>query len=138
MVDGDTVDCDKCVLGSLPKRPREVKDVLDGWWSGVVVVNRRDLWQAVRGENMDVEGVGLNGMGDGAMKPAVRMIRGKNASLCVIPRFLKEWEGMIRGRIDKVKAVRTGRKETVLSGGVKGGVVGEWRKEVGEGGMVLV
>ena len=87
VVDGDTVDCDKCVFGSLPKRPREVKDVLDGWWSGVVVVDGRDLWQAVRGEN--VEEVGLYGMGDGAMKPAVRMIRGKNASLCVIPPFLK-------------------------------------------------
>ena len=89
MVDRDAVDGDKCVFGSLPKRTREVEDVLDGGWIGVVMVDGRDLWQAVRGENMDVEGVGLNGMGDGAMKPAVRMIRGKNASLCVIPPFLK-------------------------------------------------
>ena len=119
MVNRDTVDCDKCVLGSLPKRPREVKDVLDGWWSGVVMVDGRDLWKAVRGEYMDVEGVGLNGMGDGAMKPAVRMIRGKNASLCVIPPFLKEWEGMIGCGIDIVQAARASRKGEVFGGGVE-------------------
>ena len=45
---------------------------------------------------------------------------------------------MIGGRIDEVKAVRTGWKGKVFSGGVKRGVVGEWRKEVGEGGVILV
>ena len=100
-------------------------------------MDRKNVWKAIGSENMDVERVGASGVGDGTVKPAVRMIRSKNASLCVIPPFLKEWEGMIGGRIDKVQAVRTGRKWKVLSGGVKGGVVGEWRKEVGEGGMVL-
>ena len=136
MVDGDAVDSDKCVFGSLPKRTREVEDVLDGGWTGVVMVDREDLWKAVRGLYVDVEGLGLDGMGDGSVKPAVRMIRGKNASLCVIPPFLKEWEGMIGGRIDKFQAVRTGRKGKVLCGGVKGGAVGERQKEVGEGGVI--
>ena len=45
---------------------------------------------------------------------------------------------MICGWIDEVKAVRTGRKYKVFGGGVKGGVVGERRKQVGEGGMDLV
>ena len=45
---------------------------------------------------------------------------------------------MLCGGIDEVKAVRTGWKDKVFGGGVKGGVVGEWRKEVGEGGMILV
>ena len=89
MVDGDAVDSDKCVFGSLPKRTREVEDVLDGGWNGVIMVDRGDLWKTVRGLYVDVEGLGLDGMGDGTMKPAVRMIRGKNASLCVIPPCLK-------------------------------------------------
>ena len=76
-------------------------------------------------------------MGDGTMKPAMGMIGGKDASLCVIPPFLEQWEGMICGRIDGFKAMRASRKSRDLGGSVVGGF-GKWRQEVGEGGMVLV
>ena len=136
MVDGDAVDGDKCVFGSLPKRAREVEDVFDSGWVGVVMVDRRDLWKAVGGLNVDVERPWLGGMGDGTMKPAVGMIGGKDASLCVIPPFLEQWEGMICGRIDGFKAMRASRKSRSLGGSVVGGI-GKWRQEVGEGGMLF-
>ena len=102
------------------------------------MVDRRDLWKAVGGLNVDVERPWLGGMGDGTMKPAVGMIGGKDTSLCVIPPFLKQGEGMICGGIDEFKAMRASRKSEVLSGSVEGGVVGEWRQIIGEGRMVLV
>ena len=45
---------------------------------------------------------------------------------------------MICGGIDEIKAVRTDWKGKVLGGSVEGGVVGEWRQKIREGGMVLV
>ena len=39
----------------MPKRAREVEDVFDSGWVGVVMVDRRDLWKAVGGLNVDVE-----------------------------------------------------------------------------------
>ena len=95
------------------------------------------LWEAVGSLNVDVEGVLLSGMGDGTMKPEVGMIGGKDASLCVIPPFLEQWEGMICGRIDGFKATRASGKGRDLGGSVVGSV-GKWRQEVGEGGIVLV
>ena len=89
MIDGDAVDGDKCVFGSLPKRSRKVEDVFDSGWVGVVMVDRRDVWKAVGGLNVDVDRPWLGGMGDGTMKPAVGMIGGKDTSLCVIPPFLE-------------------------------------------------
>ena len=55
VVDGDTIDGNKCVLGPLTKGSGEVEDVFDGGWVGVVMVDRGDLWKAVGGLNVDVE-----------------------------------------------------------------------------------
>ena len=49
----------------------------------------RGLWEAVWSLNVEMESVLLCEMGDGAMKPAVGMIGGKDTSLCVIPPFLE-------------------------------------------------
>ena len=61
-------------------------------------------------------------MWNGTVKPAKLMIRGENASLCVVPPFLQKRKGMIGGRDDVLKAVWANRISSVLCGGV-GGVV---------------
>ena len=55
---------------------------------------------------MQVECAGWCELGDGTVEPAVRVVRGKNPPLCVIPPFLKEWEGMIGCGSDDLQAVR--------------------------------
>ena len=55
VVDGDTIDGNKCVLGPLTIGSGEVKDVFDGGWVGVLVVDGRDLREAVRCKDVDVE-----------------------------------------------------------------------------------
>ena len=59
MVDGDAVDGDKCVFGSLPKRAREVEDVFDSGWVGVVVAGGWDLRKAIWSLDVEAEGVML-------------------------------------------------------------------------------
>ena len=61
MVDGDAVDCDECVLGSLPKRAREMKDVFDCGWVGVAVASGWDLRKAIWSLNVKAEGSVLYG-----------------------------------------------------------------------------
>ena len=55
VIDGDTIDGDKRVLGPFPKRSSEVEDVFDGGWLRVDVVDGRDQREAVRSEDVDVE-----------------------------------------------------------------------------------
>ena len=55
VVDGDTIDGNKCILGTLTKGSGEVEDVFDGGWVRVLVVDGRDLREAVRSKDVDVE-----------------------------------------------------------------------------------
>ena len=55
VIDGDTIDGDKRVLGPFLKRSSEVEDVFDGGWLRVNVVDGRDEREAVRSEDVDVE-----------------------------------------------------------------------------------
>ena len=55
-------------------------------------------------------------MGNGAVKPAVWMIGGKHASLCVVPPFLHKWERTVLIRNDVFKTMRADRKGEILSG----------------------
>ena len=55
VVDGDTIDGNKCVLGPLTKGSGEVEDVFDGGWVRVLVVDGRDPREAVRSKDVDVE-----------------------------------------------------------------------------------
>ena len=89
MVDGDAIDRDQCAFGSLPKRACEIKNVFDSGCVGVAVVDRKHLRKAVRSLNVQVECAGWYELGDGTMEPAMRVIRGKDTSLSVIPPFLK-------------------------------------------------
>ena len=55
VVDGDAIDGNKCILGPLTKGSGEVEDVFDGGWVRVLVVDGRDLREAVRSKDVDVE-----------------------------------------------------------------------------------
>ena len=55
MVDGDAIDGDQCVFGSLPKRACEIKNVFDSGWVGVVMADGRGMWEAVGSLNVDME-----------------------------------------------------------------------------------
>ena len=55
VVDGDTIDGNKCVLGPLTIGSGEVKDVSDGGWVTVLVVDGRDPREAVRSKDVDVK-----------------------------------------------------------------------------------
>ena len=61
MVDGDAVDCDECVPGSLPKRACEF---FDCGWVGVAVAGGWDLRKAVGGLKVKAESVVLYGLGN--------------------------------------------------------------------------
>ena len=55
VVDGDTIDGNKCVFGPMTIGSGEVKDVFDGGWVRVLVVDGRDLREAVGSKDVDVE-----------------------------------------------------------------------------------
>ena len=55
IIDGDTVDGDKRVLGPFAKRSSEVEDVFNGGWLRIDVVDGRDRGEAVGSEDVDVE-----------------------------------------------------------------------------------
>ena len=55
IINGDTVDGHKRVLGPFSKMSSEVEDVFNGGWLRVDVVDGRDQREAVRSEDVDVE-----------------------------------------------------------------------------------
>ena len=55
VIDGDTIDGNKCVLGPFPKRSSEVEDVFDGGWLRIDVMDGRDRGETIGSENVDVE-----------------------------------------------------------------------------------
>ena len=56
-------------------------------------------------------------MGNRAVKPAVWMIGGKHASLCVVPPFLQKWEGTVYIGYDVFKTMWADREREIFSGG---------------------
>ena len=83
------------MFGSLSEGAGEIEDVFDSGWLGVVVVNGWSLREPIWCLDVKMEAVALRMLGDGRVEPTVGVIGCENATLRVIPPFLKQGKRLI-------------------------------------------